>query len=253
MSAPRKRGPGRVDLVFDLETVTDPGLKDQEKDKAGKSRFPSPPCHQIVCAGYALLEDYVVQSWGVLDEDEETIVRKLVDTIETLSPRVIGFNSKGFDMPTLAGRAFRHGVSFGWLYRTKLARYRYDATVHLDLMDYLADYSGFGRNASLDVWARLCGWPGKGDVSGSDVSLMYASGQIAEIGKYCLGDVCQTVAVLLRADLLRGEMTMAQYLHASLALVDHAEADERTAALAFAVDRARFLLDPSMNDREAAE
>lgn len=251
--APRKKGSaGLVHMVVDLEAVTDPDFRDQEKDRAGKTKFPPPPAWQIICAGYAILEDYRVQSWGVLDESEEETVGKLVQAVETIRPTLVTFNGRGYDVPVIAARAMRWGIAWPWLYRTKAPRYRYDPSAHLDLMDYLADHNAT-RPSTLDVWARICGWPGKGAVSGSDVALLHASGQRAEIASYCLGDIAQTCAVFLRTELLRGELGVVDYREAASALLDHTEADERTAALAFAVDRARFLCDPAMSDRAAAE
>jgi hypothetical protein len=242
-------------LVLDLETIVDPSLKDQEKDKTGKSRFPSPPCHQILCAGYAFLDNYQVQDWGVLDEDEETILRKLAQSIASSSPTIVGMNSRGFDLPVIAARALRHGVPFPWYYATKNPRYRYAFTHHLDMMDLLCDH-GASPKASLDVWARLVGFPGKDGTDGSDVPLLLATGGVQAVADYCMSDVAQTCAVLLRLDLLRGVLSPAKYKSAAALLLQACEADIRTAGLAAKVDRDRFLLLPSQSqaiETEAAE
>lgn len=249
-------------LVLDLETVIDPDFKDQERDKAGKSRFPSPPCHQILCAGYAFLESHRVQDWGVLgedgDEDEETILKKLTYSIRQTSPTIVGMNSRGFDLPVIASRALRHGIPFPWYYATKNPRYRYAFTDHLDIMDLLCDH-GAAPKASLDVWARLVGFPGKQGTDGSDIPLLLASGGVRAVADYCMSDVVQTCALLLRTDLLRGILTLPKYKAAALELLKSSEADIRTAGLVANVDRNRFLLTPrpALNvqdvDREVAE
>lgn len=249
-------------LVLDLETVLDvslpaPALTDGEREKGKKEPFPPPPLHQVVCAGWAVLDgDCMVEEWGVMGdkgEPEVSILSRLVGVIESLDPVVVTFNGRGFDLPVVASRAFVHGIPFGWYYRTKFgARYRYSLTDTHDVMDYLSDH-GAAPKASLDVWARAAGWPGKVGGDGTGVQAMWDAGEISAICDYCLGDVCQTVAVLLRTELLSGRLGASAYRRAADRLLEKAESDVRTAGLAFAVDRARFLLDESMNSREAAE
>lgn len=252
---PKKQAPPRH-LVLDLETVTDPDLKDQEHDKAGKSRFPPPPAHRVVCAGFALLDDYLVQAWGVLDGgahcDERDILRRVVSVIQSERPTIVTMNGHGFDGPVVAARCFKHGVPFPWYYATKAPRYRYDVSAHLDLMDYLADHDGRAK-AALHVWSRLLGMPGKEEVSGTDVSILWASGQRAAIADYCMTDIFRTASVLLRYALLRGLLSLAEYQVRASALLDYAEADVRTAGLAYGTKRSVFLLDPSLDERVAAE
>jgi predicted PolB exonuclease-like 3'-5' exonuclease len=249
-------------LVLDLETVLDkslpaPKLTDGEREKGKKEPFPSPPLHQVVCAGWAVLDDrYWVEEWGAMGEKGEpevAILSRLVGVITSLDPVIVTFNGRGFDLPVVASRAYVHGIPFGWYYKTKFgARYRYSLTDTYDLMDFLADY-GAAPKAGLDVWAQAAGWPGKGTTTGNDVQEMWELGAVQAICDYCMGDVCQTIAVLLRAELLRGALSEREYRRAADRLLEKAEGDVRTAALAFGCDRARFLLDETMNSREAAE
>lgn len=242
---PRKRSvvPPPLYLVLDLEAVTDPDLKDQEKDKQGKERFPPPPAHQIVCVGFAFVEDLRVVEWGVLgDEGELVTLQKLTNSIDTADPCIVTMNGRHYDMPVIAARCMRRGVPFPWYYRTRTPRHRYSQESHLDLMDYLADH-GAGPRAALDVWARLVGWPGKQGADGAGVAALFETGGFSAVADYCMGDICQTVAIFLRAELVRGRISLADYQVAAAALLDHAEADPRTAALAFGVDRPRWLLE----------
>lgn len=249
-------------LVLDLEAVTDkslpaPVLSEEEKAKGKKEPFPPPVCWQIVCAGWAVLDEaYCVEEWGVMGsrgEQEVEIVGRLIGVVTSLDPVIVTMNGRTYDLPVLASRAFVWGIPFGWYYRTRFgARYRYSRDDTYDVMDSLSDYGAAPRTGA-DVWEKACGWPGKGDVTGADVQAMWDAGKLVEICNYCLGDVCQQIPVLLRAELLRGALDMAGYRAAAERLLEKAESDPRTAPLAFACDRARFLCDESMNDRKAAE
>lgn len=250
-------------LVLDLEAVLDKSLPPppeqtaKEKKAGAKPPFPPPPLFQIVCAGWAVLDGaYCVEEWGVMGdkgEPEALIVSRLIGVITSLDPVIVTMGGRQFDMPVLAARAFVHGLSFGWYYRTKAPRYRYTMDDTHDVQDYLSDH-GAAPRATVHVWANGCGWPGKPEgESGSAVQEMYDAGKLAEICRYCLGDVCEETAIFLRTELLRGALDLGAYQTAAGCLLDKAESDPRTAALAFAVKRDRFLLDESLNSREAAE
>jgi len=252
-----RRGiPPRLSLVLDIEAVTDPALEDLETDRDGKRRFPPPPAHQIVCVGFAFVEDHRVVEWGVLDDDERTQLLKLTRSIATADPRLVTMNGRHYDLPVIAARCLALGVSHPWYYASKNPRYRYSDESHLDLMDQLSD-NGAAPRASLDAWARVVGWPGKAitgesAITGRDVPELLASGGVRAVADYCMRDVCQTVAVLLRWELLRGALSEDEFRRAAQALLDRAEADPRTAALAFGVDRARWLLEePSEEETDA--
>lgn len=189
---------------------------------------------------------------GAEGEAEVVIASKLIGVVTSLDPVIVTMNGRTFDLPVLAARAFVLGLQFAWYYRTKAPRYRYTLDDTYDVMDYLSDH-GAAPKASVDVWARACGWPGKGETTGASVQEMWDRGEVGAICDYCLGDICHETAIFLRAEYLRGALSLAGYRRAAGRLLDKAESDPRTAALAFGCDRARFLIDESMNDREAAE
>jgi len=255
-------------LLLDLEAIVDaslpaPPVQTAAEKKAGaKPPFPPPPLWQIVCAGWAILDDdYMVQEWGVLGEageSEREILLSLVDTITELDPIVVTANGRTYDLPVVTARCFVHGIAFGWYYRpgekgfgAKGPRYRYTLDDTYDVMDHLSDH-GAAPRAKQDVWARAAGWPGKQDGdSGAMVEGLIAKGQLGRVCTYCLGDVVHLAAILLRAELLRGALAEEDYRAAAVRLLEHAAADKRTAPLARKVDRARFLCEEGRE--EAAE
>jgi predicted PolB exonuclease-like 3'-5' exonuclease len=102
-------------------------------------------------------------------------------------------------------------------------------------MDFLALYTG-RANAPLDDLAKLCGFPGKLGVDGSQVWALFQQGRLNEIRDYCETDVVNTYLVYCRFQLMRGEMTQAAYeaelslIRSSLAAIDQPHWKEYLAA-----------------------
>ena len=193
-------------LVLDIETVLDPELPIAESSEA--ERLPAPPHHRIVVIGVLLMgADYTVRRLGVVGDGKEEpgILNDFAQFIEERRPCLVTYNGRGFDMPVIANRCFRHGITLHYYYAARDVRYRFSPDGHLDLMDYLADF-GAAKPSRLDVVAKLCGMPGKVGVAGKDVGPMVHAGRLSEVRDYCLCDVVQTAAVFLRVQLLRGEL-----------------------------------------------
>jgi len=87
----------------------------------------------------------------------------------------------------------------------------------------------------------LIGLPGKGAVDGSQVEGMYQAGQLADIERYCLGDVVQTALLFLRFRLLQGRLAPTRYRTAVASLVDQLATDPRVSPVIGALDRDRLL------------
>ena len=133
-------------------------------------------------------------------------------------PQLVSWNGGGFDLPVLSYRALRHGLvaskfwdqgeddrDFKW--NNYIGRYH---TRHLDLMDVLALYQP-RANAPLDAMAKLCGFPGKLGMDGSQVYSAYRDGKLEEIRRYCETDVMNTYLVYCRYQQMRGGLTETEY------------------------------------------
>jgi 3'-5' exonuclease len=81
---------------------------------------------------------------------------------------------------------------------------------HLDLMDLLAMYQP-KNNAPLDAMARLCGFPGKLGMDGSQVYAAFLEGKTEDIRRYCETDVMNTYLLYCRFQKMRGGLTEAEY------------------------------------------
>jgi predicted PolB exonuclease-like 3'-5' exonuclease len=241
-------------LVFDIETIPDvAGLRtlnglpatmpDAEvaelafaarRERIG-SDFLAHHLHKIAAISCVFRDDegFKVRSLGTLEDGERKLIHDFFRVIDKYTPQLVSWNGAGFDLPVLHYRALVHGVCCArywemgnedrdFKFNNYLSRYH---TRHTDLMDLLALYSG-RANAPLDDLAKLCGFPGKQGVDGSQVWNFFQQGRLAEIRDYCETDVVNTYLVYCRFRLMRGEFTPEAYrdeialVRQSLAQVD---------------------------------
>jgi predicted PolB exonuclease-like 3'-5' exonuclease len=232
-------------LVLDIETIPDRELHSPPEPVAGMER-PFPPlyaCRPVVLGVIWLDEDLSCKRIGTFGEgkDEAGMMNDFAEFMTRWKPHLVTWNGRGFDLPVLALRALRHGLSFGWYYRGIGYRYRFSEEGHLDLCDVLADH-GAAKMTSLDGAARVIGLPGKGDVDGSQVEGLFHGGQIEALRHYCLSDVAQTAFLLLRYRLIAGDLDRDGYRKAATGLLAALEADGRFSRLLDGVNRQRLLL-----------
>ena len=226
-------------LVFDIETVPDvAGIRrindlpevlpdaavmdwfNQKRRAATGNDFAPHYLQQVVAIACALRskDDLKVWSVGDLADPEPELIRRFFGGIEQLTPQLVSWNGGGFDLPVLNHRALIHGINaekyWDWgdqdrefKFNSYLGRYH---TRHLDLMDVLAMYQP-RANAGLDAMARLCGFPGKLGMDGSQVAAAVTEGKLADVRNYCECDVMNTYLVYQRFRLMRGELSAGEY------------------------------------------
>lgn len=229
-------------LILDIETVLDPELPISQSGEV--ERLPAPPHHKIVVIGALLFDpNYLVRRVAVMAEgkDEPGMLYDFARWVEERRPCLVTFNGRGFDLPVIATRCLRYGITFRHYYHSREVRYRFTADGHLDLMDYIADF-GATKSAKLDVIAKLCGMPGKVGVDGKDVGPLIHAGKIQEVRDYCLCDVVQTAGVFLRLQLVRGELDRERYLVAMNSLIRSVRENPRLAPVAAGLNEERLLL-----------
>lgn len=236
-------------FVFDIETIPDTdggrklhGLKDlSDKDVAsimfhkrrqetGDSEFLRLHLHKVAAISVVMRsrDSFKVWSLGSPESDEKDIIQRFFDGLDRYTPTLVTWNGTNFDLPVLHYRALLHGIqaprywetgnedqSFRW--NNYLSRYHWR---HTDLMDVLAGFSP-RANAPLDEIATLLGFPGKMGMSGAKVWDYYLDGQIGAIRDYCETDVLNTFLVYLRFELMRGNLTPAEYEQECQVVRDH--------------------------------
>jgi len=226
-------------LIFDLETLPDvDGLRRvhgwgedvSDAEVAGRA-FASRreatgsdflPLHlqRIAVVGCAFRDDqgFRVRTLGQPEDPESVLVSGFFKTIERYTPQLVSWNGSGFDLPVLHYRSLIHGVPAprywdmgdddrGFRYNNYISRYH---TRHIDLMDLLALYNS-RASAPLDQLAKLCGFPGKLGMDGSQVWPAWQAGRADEVRAYCETDVVNTWLVYCRFRLLRGELDQTAY------------------------------------------
>jgi predicted PolB exonuclease-like 3'-5' exonuclease len=236
-------------LVLDIETIPDAELPRTDEG----DRVPAPPYNQIVTLGCMLLEDYAPKRLGVVGENgtEGQMLTDFAHWLDAKRPTVVTWNGRGFDMPVITSRALKHGVTMPWWFSDRNTRYRYSTDGHFDLMDFLADF-GAAKNARLDAYAKLVGFPGKVGVDGSQVLPLVTAGKIDEVNAYCLCDVTQTAAIFLRVELLRGSYDRPRYRELAQGMLAFIDAHPKLGEIAGRIDRESFTLSRSSAPREPA-
>jgi predicted PolB exonuclease-like 3'-5' exonuclease len=227
-------------LVFDIESIPDvdglrslrgasPELTDEqvyagwlaERKEKGQSDFMPLYLQRILVISCVFRNAEGLRIHSFVDRDgqsEGKVVQTFFHAIEKHTPQLVSWNGSGFDLPVLHYRGLRHGVEAGkywdmgedereFKWNNYISRYHMR---HLDLMDLLAMYNP-RSNAPLDAMAKLCGFPGKLGMDGSQVYTQYLAGQTEEVRRYCETDVMNTYLVYCRFQQMRGGFTEAEY------------------------------------------
>jgi predicted PolB exonuclease-like 3'-5' exonuclease len=220
-------------LVFDIESIPDiaglralrsatPETSDadvyaawlQERKDRGQSDFTPLHLQRVLVISCVFRNAEGMRVHSFVDRDNASEGKH--------TPQLVSWNGGGFDLPVLHYRGLRHGVAadrywsmgegggpddreFKW--NNYIGRYHMR---HLDLMDLLAMYQP-KNNAPLDAMAKLCGFPGKLGMDGSQVYPAYLDGKLEEIRRYCETDVMNTYLLYCRFQKMRGGFTEAEY------------------------------------------
>jgi predicted PolB exonuclease-like 3'-5' exonuclease len=227
-------------LVFDIESIPDVAglralrgapaeLSDEqvyaawlaERKEKGQSDFTPLHLQRVLVISCVFRNAEGLRIHSFVDRDgqsEGKVVQTFFHAVEKHTPQLVSWNGSGFDLPVLHYRGLRHGVEaskywdlgeddreFKW--NNYISRYHLR---HLDLMDLLAMYSP-KNNAPLDAMAKLCGFPGKLGMDGSQVYAQYLAGETEEVRRYCETDVMNTYLVYCRFQKMRGGFTEAEY------------------------------------------
>lgn len=172
--------------------------------------------------------EYDVLSKTFLDSLEQTLLSEFWTFFNKHNPKIVSFNGRGFDLPTLLLRAMRYGINAHAFYeqdnnnlnKSKWDNYRtrYNESFHIDLLDSLGHF-GLVRTLKLDDICKMLDLVGKYDMSGEQVFEVYLNANDIEsavealttINHYCHSDVLNTYWVYLKYELLRGHILEADY------------------------------------------
>ena len=145
-------------------------------------------------------------------QDEAALIGAFHTFATQADPVLVTYNGRGFDLPVLSLRSFRHGIPQGWY--SPQHRKRYSEDRHINLMEQLTEYGAIPfKGMSLDQVCKLVGLPGKMGFDGSMVAAAFANGKAKEIETYCQSDIANTTLVFMRYMLMRGRVSVEQYRH----------------------------------------
>lgn len=229
--------------VFDCETIPDveliqktlgigeEGIRASEaamqmqEEKSGSSFLPV-PYHQVVSIAAVIADDYgrflKVGNFpkDVQKPEEKALIQSFIHYINEHQPKLVSFNGRGFDLPMLFLRAMKYNIACPAYFETDNPQYgkskwenykqRYSEQFHIDLLDSLGHF-GAARNLKLDVVCSMAGLPGKYDVRGDQVLELYYAGEFEQIRDYCESDVLNTYWLYLKYEVLKGNLTPAEY------------------------------------------
>ncbi|SFL36745.1 ribonuclease H-like domain-containing protein [Methylobacterium pseudosasicola] len=220
-------------LVLDIETVPDAALLPPEWPA---DRFPKNAWHRIVAISSVTAdilrcgdgrEGYAVtacRSGGRKDWGEARLLDAFWRFFEAGRYRVVTWNGRAFDMPTILARSMIHGIDApAWFRRgTKWDGYRHRFALdwHTDLMDATSEH-GAAPRMTLGEAAAALGLPGKLGEHGSEVAAMMAAGEADRVRAYCETDCINLFALYLRWAHLTGRADAASHDRAILDLADY--------------------------------
>jgi 3'-5' exonuclease len=227
-------------LVFDIESIPDVGglravgnypsdLSDEQvyqswaqarKDK-GQSDFMPLHLQRVLVISCVFRNAEGLRIHSFVDRDglsEGRVIQQFFSSVDKHIPQIVSWNGGGFDLPVLHYRGLKHGVvadkywdmgedDRDFKFNNYISRYH---TRHLDLMDLLAMYQP-KNNAPLDAMAKLCGFPGKLGMDGSQVYAQYLAGKLDDIRRYCETDVMNTYLLYCRFQKMRGGLLEGEY------------------------------------------
>ena len=192
----------------------------QKRRSSSGNDFAPHYLQRVVAIACALRNESGFHVWsiGEPDDPEPELIRRFYDGIEKLTPQLVSWNGGGFDLPVLQHRALICGACAAryWDWGDEDREFKFNNylgrfhTRHVDLMDVLASFQ-VRANAPLDHMARLCGFPGKLGMEGSEVAAAVARGELREVRNYCETDVVNTFLLYQRFRLMRGELSAGEY------------------------------------------
>ncbi len=147
--------------------------------------------------------------------DEAEIISKFLYFLGERKPQIVGFNSAESDMQVLIQRGLINEVSARAFCKRPDKPWegidyfrRWDNEDHLDLLKL---FSSGDMKPKLDELARLCGFPGKIDVKGDQVTDLWLERDITKIVEYNQIDALNTYLVWLRVVYLAGQIGEEDY------------------------------------------
>jgi len=150
------------------------------------------------------------------DVDEAAIIDRFLYILGDRCPQLVGYNSAESDLQVLIQRGMINEVHAPDFCKRPNKPWEgpdyfdsRNSEAHLDL---LKRFSGGAMSPKLDEFAKLCGFPGKIDVKGDQVTDLWLAREITKIVEYNQIDTLNTYLVWLRMVYFAGQISEEDYI-----------------------------------------
>lgn len=151
------------------------------------------------------------------DVDEAAIIERFLYIVGDRCPQLVGFNSADSDLQVLIQRGMINEITSPAFCRRPGKPWEgpdyfdsRNSEAHLDLIKRF--YGGSGMTPRLDEFAKLCGFPGKIDVKGDQVTDLWLERDLTKIVEYNQIDTLNTYLVWLRMVYFAGQINEDDYV-----------------------------------------
>lgn len=196
-------------VIFNISTIKDPIMFPlwEQNTPFSSEKFPPPITWDIFCLGYMLTDEhYNPLHIGVGRADSESelnILHYFNEFLNSNRSKIVTWNGRAFDLPVMLYRSMHYNIPMTWYFQGD-CRSRFSSNSHLDLADYLSNYT-FGNMPKLDYMAKLIGLPENG-ISGEQIEDLYNSKDYNNIVLHCIHKILQTYVVYLHTMFMQGDL-----------------------------------------------
>ena len=151
------------------------------------------------------------------DVDEASIIDRFLYFVGERRPQLVGYNSAESDLQVLIQRGLINEVTAPAFCKRPDKPWEgpdyfdsRNSEAHLDL---LKRFSGYAMSPKLDELAKMCGFPGKIDVRGDQVTDLWLARDLTKIVEYNQLDTLNTYLVWLRLVYFAGQLSEEDYIN----------------------------------------
>jgi len=151
------------------------------------------------------------------DVDEAAIIERFLYIVGDRCPQLVGYNSADSDIQVLIQRGMINEVRAPAFCKRPAKPWEgpdyfdpRNSEAHLDIIKRF--YGGPGMTPRLDEFAKLCGFPGKIDVKGDQVTDLWLERDLTKIVEYNQIDTLNTYLVWLRMVYFAGQIEEEDYV-----------------------------------------
>lgn len=149
------------------------------------------------------------------DIDESAIIERFLYILGERRPQLVGYNSAESDLQVLVQRGIINEITAPAFCERPGKPWEgpdyFDARNSEAHLDLLKRFSGGSMTPRLDELAKMCGFPGKIDVKGDQVTDLWLARDLTKIVEYNQIDTLNTYLVWLRVVYFCGKLTEEQY------------------------------------------